>query len=209
MAIQNRRGKFPKFDPSRMVPGEWAVVLDEDPSARDGRSVYICFAAGSVKRMATYEDMVENVSNSIVDIRERLTAMVEATDAGIKASERSRGTAEAARAEAEKTRAEAEQGRDGAEKARASAEKARASAETGRVEADGLREQRQLKNDEDQRRNNEAAKALAPATTGDIDEILAGRPVEGSRVIDTAALAYLWPKIVEWGTTSFAPAKTV
>lgn len=101
-------------------------------------------------------------------------------------------------------------GADGnAEAERRTNEQARVSSEAARVEVDGLREQRQLKNDEDQRRNNEAAKALAPATTGDIDEILAGRPVEGTRVIDTAALAYLWPKIVEWGTTNFAPAKTV
>ena len=268
MAIQNRRGKFGKFDPARMVPGEWAVVLDEDPSARDGRSVYICFAAGSVKRMATYEDMVENVSNSIVDISERLTAMVEATDAGIKASEKVRTAAEKARESAETARAAAEIARvellEGArppprppasgprrlsvaaETTRAASEQSRAGQprpparrprrparrrsragtaprrpgrpprRPGRPPRPGASRPTDSASNASSRTTRTSAgttrgrvKALAPATTGDIDEILAGRPVEGSRVIDTAALAYLWPKIVEWGTTSFAPAKTV
>ena len=143
MAIQNRRGKFTKFDPSRMVPGEWAVVLDEDPSAKDGRSVYICFAAGSVKRMSTHEDMVENVAatieGSITDIKKRLTEVVEATDAQIKAAEAERVTAE---------------------KARVAAEEGRSTAEKARVEAEKQRELRQAKNDADQAQNNEAAKAL-------------------------------------------------
>lgn len=61
MAIQNRRGVFTRFDPTRLLPGEWAVVLSDDPNARDGRAVYVCFAAGIVKRMATFEDMIDNV----------------------------------------------------------------------------------------------------------------------------------------------------
>ena len=157
MAIQNRRGKFTEFDPSRMVPGEWAVVLDEDPSAKDGRSVYICFAAGSVKRMSTHEDMVENVAatieGSITDIKKRLTEVVEATDAQIKAAEAERVTAEQGRVAAEAARVEAEE-------ARVTAEQGRSTAELARVEAEKQRELRQAKNDADQAQNNEAAKAL-------------------------------------------------
>lgn len=62
MAIQNRRGVYDKFDPQKMVPGEWAVVISGDEHAIDGKAVYMCFAAGNVKRMATYEDMKENVA---------------------------------------------------------------------------------------------------------------------------------------------------
>ena len=68
MAIRMRRGVFDNFDPTRMLPGEWAVVLSGDPDAADGYAVYMCFAPGSVKRMATYEDMVENVDEATADI---------------------------------------------------------------------------------------------------------------------------------------------
>lgn len=67
MAIQNRRGTYDKFDPQKMLPGEWASVISGDPHASDGRAVYMCFAAGDVKRMATYEDMVENIREASGD----------------------------------------------------------------------------------------------------------------------------------------------
>ena len=60
MAIQMRRGKFTEFLPSKLMPGEWAVVQGDDPDASDGKSVYVAFAAGVVKRMATYTDMVDS-----------------------------------------------------------------------------------------------------------------------------------------------------
>lgn len=56
MAIQMRRGQFEQFDPSRLLPGEWAVVLSGDSGASDGRTAYICFAAGDVKRVLTDGD---------------------------------------------------------------------------------------------------------------------------------------------------------
>lgn len=64
MAIQMRRGKYGKFAPSKLLPGEWAVVQQDDETARDGRAVYIAFAAGAVKRMATYEDMVDDLQTA-------------------------------------------------------------------------------------------------------------------------------------------------
>ena len=64
MAIQMRRGAYGKFAPSKMLPGEWAVVQQDDEAARDGRAVYIAFAAGAVKRMATYEDMVDDLQTA-------------------------------------------------------------------------------------------------------------------------------------------------
>ena len=41
MAIQMRRGNYGKFDPTKMLPGEWAIVQGEDPSVTDGHSVLI------------------------------------------------------------------------------------------------------------------------------------------------------------------------
>lgn len=64
MAIQSRRGNYNKFDISKLLPGEWAVVADGDENSSDGMSVYLCFKAGIAKRMATYEDMEENVAQA-------------------------------------------------------------------------------------------------------------------------------------------------
>lgn len=56
MAIQVRRGNEADFDPSKMLPGEWAVSLDT-------KYVRMCFSPGVCLRMATYEafetDMVQ------------------------------------------------------------------------------------------------------------------------------------------------------
>lgn len=150
MAIQMRRGKFANFIPSKLLPGEYAVVQGDDPSVRDGRSVYMAFAAGVVKRLATYEDMVENVSAALVDAigdaAERLTERAEAINAAAN--------------EGEASRRKAEEGRASAEAARATAESSRASAERGRATADADRETRQAKNDADQAQNNAAAMGM-------------------------------------------------
>lgn len=57
MAIQHRRGSYNNFDPSRLLPGEWAIVTSDDDNVPDGKAVYICFASGDVKRLTTAEDM--------------------------------------------------------------------------------------------------------------------------------------------------------
>lgn len=74
MAIQHRRGAFNLFDPTRLLPGEWAIVLSGDTSASDGRAAYICFAAGTVKRIATFEDMAEAIANATQDVIADLTS---------------------------------------------------------------------------------------------------------------------------------------
>ena len=73
MAIQSRRGAYGDFDPNKMLPGEWASVLKDDPKAQDGKSVYMCFAAGDVKRMATYEDMKDNIKKATGDVVKEVT----------------------------------------------------------------------------------------------------------------------------------------
>ena len=76
MAIQTRRGIYDDFEPAKMLPGELATVTSGDPGADDGRSVYACFAAGDVKRMATYEDMQENISQATQDVQGDFTAQL-------------------------------------------------------------------------------------------------------------------------------------
>ena len=53
MAIQMRRGQSVDFDPTKMLTGEWAVSIDNETQKQ---MVYMCFAPGVVKRMATLED---------------------------------------------------------------------------------------------------------------------------------------------------------
>ena len=57
MAIQNRRGSYADFDPTKMLPGEFAVVLSNDPSDNSGYAVYMCFASGVVKRLVFSEQL--------------------------------------------------------------------------------------------------------------------------------------------------------
>lgn len=71
MAIVMRQGEYGDFVPAKMRPGEWAVVLADDPIVPDGKSVFIAFAAGDVKRMATYEDMKDLIGEATDDIRDQ------------------------------------------------------------------------------------------------------------------------------------------
>lgn len=67
MAIQMRRGLRADFDPSKMLPGEWAVSIDSDTSSQ---IVWMCFRAGVVKRMGTYEDFKAQIEEVTEDIRQ-------------------------------------------------------------------------------------------------------------------------------------------
>ena len=78
MAIIMRQGEYGDFLPAKMRPGEWAVVLADDPIVADGRSVFVAFAPGIVKRMATYEDMVDQFGDMTDDIIKQLTTNVNA-----------------------------------------------------------------------------------------------------------------------------------
>lgn len=77
MAIQNRRGSYTNFDPQKLKPGEWAIVQSNDPASTDGKTVYIAFSAGDVKRMATFEDMESFVYNIVEEIAQELVTEIE------------------------------------------------------------------------------------------------------------------------------------
>ena len=86
MAIQGRRGPYAKFDKRKLSVGEWAVCLDT-------KEIYLCFAAGDVRRMATYEEMEANIDAATEDVqavftedvREAIKAAAEAATAATEA----------------------------------------------------------------------------------------------------------------------------
>ena len=70
-----RIGTYDKFDPRKMVAGEYAVVTSGDPDTSDGKAIYMCFSPGDVKKLSTYEDFVafqEAVKDEIADYKELL-----------------------------------------------------------------------------------------------------------------------------------------
>ena len=79
MAIQYRRGQWSDFDPAKLKPGEAALILSNDPASSDGKSVYFCFSAGDVKRMATYDDMKDDIENVTSEIQSQYTQEIEQT----------------------------------------------------------------------------------------------------------------------------------
>lgn len=78
MAIQNRRGVYSDFTPTKMVPGEFAVVNSGDPNSTSGKGVYMSFADGQAKRLVMEEDVQNEVAKATEDIAEELTQEVEA-----------------------------------------------------------------------------------------------------------------------------------
>lgn len=82
MAIQMRRGEYEEFNPAKLLPGEWAVVQESDPAAKDGASVYMAFAAGKVKRLSTYEDMETDLRQAFLNAGGGLVAFYVDTSDG-------------------------------------------------------------------------------------------------------------------------------
>lgn len=133
MALQHRRGGYNDLNPSRLLPGEPAAALYDDPFSSDGRALYYCFAPGAVKRVTMYEDFLDYFGESKQEILQWITDTANADFKTEYATIRDEAKeAEAARVDAETARARAEKARSSAETARASAETARAAAETER-----------------------------------------------------------------------------
>lgn len=86
MAIQNRRGAYSFFNPDKMFPGEWAVILSGDPVVTDGKSAFICFSPGDVKRIATHSDMVDQFNDMKVGLITEITNDVNAATANAEAA---------------------------------------------------------------------------------------------------------------------------
>lgn len=109
MAIQHRHGEFKDFDPNKMVAAELAVVTSGDPASPTGRTLYICFAPGVVKRIVSYEDFENELQNATEEIQKAFTKEIRtaisnsiaATNAANEAKEAADLAAEAARKAAE------------------------------------------------------------------------------------------------------------
>ena len=115
MAIQNRRGNGSDFDPNKMLPGEWATTTDTE-------KVFMCFKPGKVRRMATYEDMVENIGEATEEIKTEFTAGVKsATEAAAGAANTANKAAKTASDASNTANAAAETAMNAAEKAEAAA----------------------------------------------------------------------------------------
>ena len=82
MAIQNRRGSYTHFDPTKMVAGEFAVVQQNDPNTTDGKSVYIAFSPNDLKRLATHEEL-ENYNQEAQLAAEAAEEAQEAAEAAL------------------------------------------------------------------------------------------------------------------------------
>lgn len=74
MAILMRGGVYEDFDPNKLLPREFAVVLSNDTSTRDGKAIYICFGPGKVKRISTFEDMRDDMENAGAEVFEQYDA---------------------------------------------------------------------------------------------------------------------------------------
>lgn len=146
-----RRGEYAKLDASRLLPGEWAVVLSGDSAATDGRSVYVCFAAGATKKLVTVEDFGSLLADAEPEaakaIVDAASAAIDSAEAARKSAESSRASAESTRQSNERTRQSQESTRQSNESTRQSNESSRRSAESARVTADADRETRQRAND--------------------------------------------------------------
>ena len=78
MAIQNRRGIYSDFDPTKMVEGEFAVVQSGDPNTSDGKAVYIAPTTGTAERVALYKDLQQEVQGAITDATDEVIQEVTA-----------------------------------------------------------------------------------------------------------------------------------
>lgn len=73
MAKQIRYGAYEDFKPEKMVTAELACVVSGDPAVSDGRSVYVCFTPGVVKRLTTYADFERELEAESEEIRSQFT----------------------------------------------------------------------------------------------------------------------------------------
>ena len=74
MAIKHRRGNYGDFDPARMVQAELAVVISGDTNSPDGKSAYVAFNPGVVKRIAMMDDITEELETAVQGVADEATA---------------------------------------------------------------------------------------------------------------------------------------
>lgn len=129
MAITMRHGPYNKFDPQKLRTGELAAVTEGDPHASDGKAIYQCFSPGDVKRMATYEDMVDQIDEAggeVIDnhIEEKVGVALKACEDATKAAQDAKTNADKAVSSANTAASSASTAANTANKAAEAASKA-------------------------------------------------------------------------------------
>lgn len=81
--IQNRRGQYIDFDPSKLLPGEFAIVQTGDPNTADGKAIYIGVTAGNVKQIVTLDELQSEIETALNEALPQ--AVEEAQDAADRA----------------------------------------------------------------------------------------------------------------------------
>lgn len=124
-----RHGPYNKFDPQKLRTGELAVVTEGDPHASDGKAIYQCFSPGDVKRMATYEDMVDQIDEAgeeAIDnhIEEKVGTALKACENATKAAQDAKTNADKAISDANTAASSASTAANTASKAAETASKA-------------------------------------------------------------------------------------
>lgn len=129
MAITMRHGPYNKFDPQKLRTAEIAVVTEGDPHASDGKAIYQCFSPGDTKRMATYEDMVDQIDEAggaAIDnhIEEKVGTALKACEDATKAAQNAKTNADKAVSSANTAASSASTAANTANKAAETASKA-------------------------------------------------------------------------------------
>lgn len=129
MAITMRHGPYNKFDPQKLRTAEIAVVTEGDPHASDGKAIYQCFSPGDVKRMTTYEDMLDQIDEAggeVIDnhIEEKVGVALKACEDATKAAQDAKTNADKAVSSANTAASSASTAANTANKAAEAASKA-------------------------------------------------------------------------------------
>lgn len=78
MAIQLRRGEYSNFDPTKLLAGEVAVVQGGDNATSSGKTAYLSFGSGTVKRLVTEEELgqvADDLDDHITDFEGDVAAL--------------------------------------------------------------------------------------------------------------------------------------
>lgn len=78
MAIQLRRGEYSNFDPTKLLAGEVAVVQSGDSATSSGKTAYLSFGSGTVKRLVTEEELgqvADDLDDHITDFEGDVAAL--------------------------------------------------------------------------------------------------------------------------------------
>lgn len=204
MAIQMRRGSFADFDKTKLLPGEFAVVLNGDPLSETG--VYVGFNTNNVQRLATTDTAAAMIKDGNAAVVKDLSKQVDdflANDAPVilkQATDEIESIANAANSTAEEAKQIATQSNGIATRAKELAANAAKDADSANITS----------NDAYSQSNEALAKStnaltIANQTKSDFDKIIQGYVVDNS--ITTTKLAdnaVTTPKIKD---SSITPAK--